>query len=145
MCPEGNYAAVLSEAYPVSKESNDGELTEYLRFKFKVSIPWKKNEVFAGKGFEPSLEKNSKLRLTLLKWLGKDFVSSIEQDKDFDLDKLKGMKAELKIIHHHNNSYSAPYVQIKEIHPVGSLTLTTEENKAEVDQEKNSRTIDFML
>jgi hypothetical protein len=67
-----------------------------------------------GKNYEPSLRKNSDLRLAIEQIRGKDFAEH-EVTSSFDLNVLRGVEVFVEVNHASNAGFEKPYVFLAEL------------------------------
>lgn len=111
--PEGDYRAVVRDAF----EKNDGEL----RIVFQIlSLPHRILTYLAGKNYAPGKQS---LADDLFDWLGLEGVQTVlKTDGTIDAAKLKGLPADIRVVHIHNDDYDQPFAFVKKITPPGDLT-----------------------
>lgn len=111
--PEGDYRAVVRDAF----EKLDGEL----RIVFQISS-LKHNFItyLAGKNYSPGKQS---IADDLFEWLGlRGLQTLIKEDGSIDVAKLKGLQADIRLVHIHNDDYEAPYAFVNKITAPGGLT-----------------------
>jgi len=111
--PEGDYRAVVRDAF----EKEDGSL----RIVFQISS-LKSNIItyLAGKNYAPGKQT---IADDLFEWLGlKGLQTLIMADGSIDVPKLRGLQADIRLIHIHNDDYDKPYAFVSKITPPGTLT-----------------------
>jgi hypothetical protein len=111
--PEGDYRAVVRDAF----EKNDGTL----RIVFQVlSLPHKILTYLAGKNYTPGKQSVAD---DLFEWLGLNGVEEIlKADDTIDVAQLKGVFADIRIVHIHNDDHDIPYAFVSKITKAGALT-----------------------
>lgn len=111
--PEGDYRAVVRDAF----EKNDGEL----RIVFQIlSLPHPVLIYLAGKNYAPGKQA---LADDLYDWLGLEGIQKVlKADNTIDVAKLKGLHADIRLVHIHNDDYDQPFAFVSKITPPGALT-----------------------
>ncbi len=112
----GRYRAICTEI----RELEGTEKS--LRIIWDLDIPGSGNVLYrAGKNYEPSLAKNSRLRNALITWFGHDI-----KVRQFDTATLKGKKAIVTIQHIENEGWDNPYCEVCRIEPVTEVDADDE-------------------
>jgi hypothetical protein len=121
--PEGDYRGKLCRATTVpNKTTAAGTGEDRIRLVFEIESPAHPGRRYlAGKNYEPSLAKDSKLREDLASWRGHDLMPREKANKAVDFEGMVGRPADLIIEHCYNNRYAKPFVSIKAIYPPGTL------------------------
>ena len=122
LLPEGTYRAKLSRVFRKRKlDHRTGDSVEKIRLLFDILNYSTRNKSYsAGKTYDPCLAKGSQLREDLETW--KVFkIEAGESTSSFDLDKLVGDEADIRVRHITNRTYPDPFVFIEEIRPAGTL------------------------
>jgi len=111
--PEGDYRAVVRDAF----EKNDGTL----RIVFQIrSLPHNLLVYLAGKNYAPGKQS---ITDDLVEWLGLDGVQKVlKADSTIDVAALKGLHADIRVVHIHNDDYDHPFVFVNKITEPGRLT-----------------------
>lgn len=111
--PEGDYRAVVRDAF----EMADGSL----RIVFEL-LSLKSNIItyLAGKNYAPGKQS---IADDLFEWLGLVGLQKlIKEDGSIDVAKLKGLHADIRLVHIHNDDYEKPYAFVSKITAPGTLT-----------------------
>jgi hypothetical protein len=111
--PEGDYRAVVRDAF----EMADGSL----RIVFQI-LSLKHNIItyLAGKNYAPGKQS---IADDLFEWLGLVGLQKlIKADGSIDVAKLKGLHADIRLVHIHNDDYDKPYAFVSKITAPGTLT-----------------------
>jgi len=111
--PEGDYRAVVRDAF----EKNDGEL----RIVFQIqSLTHKLLIYLAGKNYAPGKKS---ITDDLFEWLGLEGVEKVlKADGTIDVAALKGLPADIRVVHIHNDDHDIPYAFVSKITEPGTLT-----------------------
>ena len=111
--PEDDYRAVVKEIF----EMNDGTL----RIVFQIlSLTHKAVIYLAGKNYAPGKKT---LADDLCEWLGLDGVEKVlKEDGSIDVAKLKGLHADIRVVHLGDGEHDIPYSYISKITQAGRLT-----------------------
>lgn len=111
--PEGDYRAVVRDSF----EKNDGEL----RIVFQILSPSHPILLYlAGKNYAPGKQA---LADDLYDWLGLKGVQEVlKPDNSIDVAKLKGLHADIRVTHIHNDDYAQPFAFVSRITAAGTLT-----------------------
>ena len=115
--PEGQFPAAVYKVF----QKKDGKL----RINWKLLSPATTlSDFIVGKDYAPD---DPALTEDLINWLGLEGVNKIlKPDGSMDLGKLNGLKADLKVVHIHNEGREHPYVWVAKIAPLGTLTSELE-------------------
>ncbi len=110
--PEGDYRAKVSDVFDRS--------TGALRIVFQVTSLNHPVYVYsAGKNYAPG---KSQLAEELVQWLGEKAVGGLVKiDGTIDTAKLKGLTADIRIEHIHNDDYDKPFAHISRIEQAGTF------------------------
>ena len=120
--PEGDYRGKLCRATTVPNKTTAAGGEDRIRLVFEIETPKIPGRRYlAGKNYEPSLAKGSKLREDLASWRGHDLTPREKANKAVDFEGMVGRPADLVIEHCYNNRYAKPFVSIKAIYPPGTL------------------------
>jgi hypothetical protein len=111
--PEGDYRVVVRDAF----EKQDGTL----RIVFQIlSLTHNLLIYLAGKNYEAGKQA---LADDLFEWLGLEKVQTVvKADGSIDVAKLKGLHADIRLVHIHNDDYKKPYAFVNKITAPGGLT-----------------------
>ena len=111
--PEGDYRAVVRDAF----EKNDATL----RIVFQIqSLPHKLLTYLAGKNYAPGKQS---ITDDLFEWLGLEGVQKVlKADGMIDVAALRGLHADIRVVHIHNDDYDKPFVFVNKITKPGELT-----------------------
>ena len=111
--PEGDYRTVVRDAF----EKLDGEL----RIVFQIlSLNSNIITYLAGKNYAPGKQT---IADDLFEWLGLVGLQKlIKEDGSIDVAKLKGLQADIRLVHIHNDDYDKPYAFVSKITAPGGLT-----------------------
>ena len=111
--PQDDYRTFVREAF----EMADGTLRIVFQI---VSLTDKILIYLAGKNYAPGKQT---IADDLFDWLGLEGVQKIlKPDGTIDVAKLKGLHADIRVVHVHNDAYEKPYVYVSKITPPGELT-----------------------
>ena len=115
--PENDYRAMVRDVF----EMSDGTL----RIVFQIlSLTNGILNYLAGKNYATGKETIAE---DLIEWLGiADAQEVIEPDGSINLEKLKGLHADIRVVHIHNESYDKPFVFVSKISSPGTLTLDSQ-------------------
>ena len=119
--PEGNHRAVVRDAFEMQDRT--------LRIVFQIlSLPHKFLIYLAGKNYPPGKQA---LADDLFEWLGIEKMQTmLNADGSLDIDKLKGLHADIHIVHIHNDDHEQPYAFVSKIKPAGTLTPDSQSDAA---------------
>jgi len=92
-----------------------------LRIVFQISsLQHKFITYLAGKNYAPGKQT---IADDLFEWLGlKGLHALIKEDGSIDVAKLKGLHADIRLVHIHNDDYENPYAFVSKITAPGTLT-----------------------
>ncbi|MEQ1858471.1 MAG: hypothetical protein ABMA13_00890 [Chthoniobacteraceae bacterium] len=110
--PDKDHRVICRDAFDIE----DG-----MRLVFQiVSIQHPVQVYFAGKNYKRTDEK---FMDDLITWLGLEGAQKVlRPDGSVEYEKLKGLYADIRIEHIHNDEYEKPYSFVKEIKAPGELT-----------------------
>ena len=119
--PEGDYRVVVHEAFEKSKGT--------LRIVFRVlSLEHKLLVYLAGKTYEAG---KAALADDLIGWLGLEAIQRfVRPDGTIDVAKLKGLHADIRIDHIHNDDYEKPFAFVSKITAPSILTPSFQSDAA---------------
>ena len=111
--PEGDYRAFVRDAF----ELQDGTL----RIVFQIqSLAHNILIYLAGKNYSP---KKQAIADDLFDWFGIEGIQKfLKADNSLDVAKLKGLSADIRVVHIRNDEYEVPYTFVSKITPPGTLT-----------------------
>ena len=110
ICPEGDFKATCIE----TRQSET-----CLKLIFEVHVNPNHNlQYLAQKRYSLPVKPGSELPSDLERWLGKDFL---KRNRSFEPSGLKGLEADLALVHVHSDNYPDPFVAVWGIHAPGTL------------------------
>jgi len=110
ICPEGEFKATCIEA---------NQRDTCLKLIFEVHVNENHNvQYLAQKRYPLPIKPGSELPSDLERWLGKDFL---KRTRSIDPSMLKGLEADLELLHTHNDNYPDPFVFVNGIYAPGTL------------------------
>jgi hypothetical protein len=119
--PEGNYHAEFMKPA-------DAKSTPYckspIRLTLEVLYPLpEKLAQRVGRNYCTDCDKNGELLEHLSSAFGSEVESFIDENEDFDADKLTGRRVDISVTHVQTDSYTKPFVKLTAMYPAGTFKL----------------------
>jgi hypothetical protein len=117
-CPEGTFPATCRDVR-ITTELKNGRQTEFLLVVFEIDVDDDDNvQYLAKRKYELPMKTGSPLMNDLAAWIGAD---ALKKQRQWDPTTLKGKRADVALVHIHNEGYPKPFVYVQTISAPGSL------------------------
>ncbi len=119
-CPEGTFPATCRDVR-ITTELKNGRQTNSLLVVFEIDVDDGDDEnvqYLAKRKYELPMKAGSPLMNDLAAWIGAD---ALKKQRQWDPMTLKGQRADVSLVHIHNEGYPKPFVYVQKISALGSL------------------------